>query len=160
MPKENLMFVLMIDFANLLLAALVVGALFGVWLFLNPAWLNSNSYVAVQQQAIRTMNRVMPALGAVTILVTLAAALIGRGDRTRLGLLIAVAVCFVAIGLITRLLNQPINAIVITWRDDPPPSNWTQLRDEWWRWHQVRLATGLIGLSLLIVATLKRGWNG
>jgi uncharacterized membrane protein len=160
MPKENLMFVLMIDFANLLLAALVVGALFGVWLFLNPAGLNANSYVTLQQQAIRTMNRAMPGLGAVTILVTLTAALLGRGDPTRLGLLIAVVVCFVTIGLITRFLNQPINTIVMTWRGDLPPSNWTQLRDEWWRWHQVRLATGLVGLSLLIAATLKRGWNG
>ena len=110
------MFDLMIDFANLLLAALVVGALFGVWLFLNPAGLDANSYVVLQQQAIRTMNRVMPALGAVTILVTLTAAVLGPGDRTRLGLLIAAVVCFVAIGLITRFLNQPINAIVIAWR--------------------------------------------
>lgn len=151
---------LMIDFANLLLAALVVGALFGVWLFLNPAGLDANSYVVLQQQAIRTMNRVMPALGAVTILVTLTAAVLGPGDRTRLGLLIAAVVCFVAIGLITRFLNQPINAIVIAWRRDLPPSDWTRLGDEWWRWHLVRLSVGLVGLSLLIAATLKRGWNG
>jgi uncharacterized membrane protein len=160
MPKENLMFALMIDFANLLLAALVVGALFGVWLFLNPAGLDANSYVTLQQQAIRTMNRVMPALGAATILVTVTAAVLGRDDRARLWFLVAAVVCFVTIGLITRFLNQPINAIVMTWCGDSAPSNWTQLRDEWWRWHLVRLATGLVGLSLLIAATLKRGWNG
>jgi uncharacterized membrane protein len=84
----------------------------------------------------------MPALGAVTILVTLTAAVLGPGDRTRLGLLIAAVVCFVAIGLITRFLNQPINAIVIAWRRDLPPSDWTRLRDEWWRWHLVRLSVG------------------
>jgi uncharacterized membrane protein len=154
------MFDLMVDFANLLLAALVVGALFGVRLFLNPAGLDADSYVVLQQQAIRTMNRVMPALGAVTILVTLTAAVLGRGDRMRLCLLIAAAVCFVAIGLTTRFLNQPINAVVMAWRRDVPPSEWTQLRDEWWRWHLVRLTTGLLGLSLLIAATLRRGWNG
>ena len=154
------MLALIIDFANLLLAALVVGALFGVSLLLNPKGLDANSYITLQQQAIRRMNTVMPALGAATILVTIATAVFGRGDRARLCLLLAAVVCFVAIGLITRFLNQPINAIVITWRTELPPSNWTVLRDEWWRWHRVRLAVGLVGLSVLIAAALKRGWGG
>jgi uncharacterized membrane protein len=154
------MLALMIDFANLLLVALVVGALFGARLFLNPVGFDASSYVVLQQQAIRTMNRVMPALGAVTILVTITAAVLGRDDRARLALLVAAVVCFATIGLITRFLNQPINAIVMTWSANSPPSNWTRLRDKWWRWHLIRLATGLVGLSLLIAATLKRGWNG
>ena len=153
------MFALMVDFSNLLLAALVVGALFGAWLFVNPKALDFNSYVTVQQQAIRTMNNVMPALGAITILLTITAAAFGREDRPRLLLLAAAVVCFVTIGLITRFLNQPINEIVMTWHGDLPPANWTQLRDEWWRWHLVRLAIGLVGLSVLIAATLTRGWN-
>ena len=154
------MFTLIVDFANLLLAALVAGALFGAWLFLNPKGLDANPYITLQQQAVRRMNTVMPALGASTILVTITAAVFGRGDRGRLCLLLAAVVCFVAIGLITRFLNQPINAVVMTWRAELPPSNWTALRDEWWRWHRVRLAVGLVGLSLLIAAALKNGWSG
>jgi uncharacterized membrane protein len=154
------MFVVIIDFADLLLAALVVGALFGAWLLLNPKGLDANSYVTLQQQAIRTMNSVMPALGAATILVTITAAMLGRDDRARLWVLVTAAVSFVTMGLITRFLNQPINAIVMTWRGDLLPSNWTGLRDEWWRWHRIRLAIGLVRLSLLIIATLRRGWGG
>ena len=71
------MLALTIDFANLLLAALVVGALFGVSLLLNPARLDASSYITVQQQAIRSLNTVLPALGAATILVTIAAAVRG-----------------------------------------------------------------------------------
>jgi hypothetical protein len=151
------MFILIVDFANLLLAALVVGALFGARLFLNPVGLDASLYVAVQQQAIRTMNTVMPALGAATIVGTVAAAVFGRGDRMRLWLMVATAASFLAIGLITRFRNQPINAMVMTWRSDSAPSNWRVLRDAWWRWHLVRLATGLVGLSLLIAAALRRG---
>ena len=88
------MFSAMIDFTNVLLAALVVGAMFGVWLFLNPAGLDAGLYVSMQQQAIRGGDKVMPALGAATILVTIVAAVLGRGDRTRLGLLIAVCRLF------------------------------------------------------------------
>jgi uncharacterized membrane protein len=148
-----------IDFANLMLAALVVGAMFSVWLVFNPSGLNASLYVALQQQGIRTLNTAMPALGAATVLATLAAAVLGRDDRMRLALLVAALVCFVAAGLVTRFLNQPINAIVITWSSDAPPASWMHLRDEWWRWHLIRLVAGLGGLSLLIVATLKRGVN-
>ena len=154
------MIALIIDFVNLLLAALLVGIMFGVWLFLKPTGLDAKSYVALQQQAIRTMNKVMPALGAATILVTIIAAVFGRDERARFGLLLAAASCLVTIGLITRFLNQPINAIMLTWRAEAPPSNWTNLRDDWWRWHLLRLITGLMGLSLLIAATLKRVCNG
>ena len=61
--KEQPMFAVGVEFANLLVAALVAGAMFGVWLSFNPAGLDATSYVALQQQAIRTLNTTMPALG-------------------------------------------------------------------------------------------------
>jgi hypothetical protein len=67
------MFSAMIDFTNVLLAALVVGAMFGVWLFLNPTGLDAGLYVSMQQQAIRGGDKVMPALGAATIRTIVAA---------------------------------------------------------------------------------------
>lgn len=146
----------LIAFIDLLLAALVAGALFGIWLFLNPTGLDAQSYVTVQQQAIRTLNNVMPPVGAATILVTIIAGILGRGDGARI-LLLTAAGCFAATGLITRFRNQPINAIVMTWHAEMPPPTWTQLRDQWWRWHLVRVAMGLLGLCLIITATLKRG---
>lgn len=150
------MFAWILEFADQVLAALLVGALFGVWLFLDPAGLDAKSYITVQQQAIRTMNRVMPLLGGVTILMTIAAAVSGRDDRRQFWLLVAAALCFFIIGLVTRFLNQPINAIVITWRPESPPPNWMMLRDQWWRWHLLRLAVGLAGLSLMVTARLSR----
>jgi Domain of unknown function (DUF1772) len=146
-----------IDFTNLLLAALLVGAMFAVWLEFNPAALNAGTYVVVHQHAVRTLDPALPLLGAATILVTIAAAVLGRADSTRLWLLIATAACFAASGLITRFLNMPINAIVMTWRTDSLPSNWMALRNAWWRWHCLRLVTGLAGFSLLVAATLKHG---
>ena len=158
--EGDFMFSVLIDSANVLLAALLVGAMFGVWLVFNPAGLDAKVYVTLQQHGIRALNKAMPALGAATILVTIAAALLRRDNRARLSLLLAALVCFVAVGLITRFLNQPINAIVMTWSSDSPPANWTGLRDEWWRWHHIRLLAGLGGLSLLIAAPLSRGWAG
>ena len=145
-----------IEFANLLTAALLAGSLFGVWLMLNPAGLDARSYVQLQQRAIRTLNTAMPRLGAAAILMTVIATIAARGNRLRLGLLLATVVCFVAAGLVTRFLNQPINAIVMTWNSDVPPAGWEGLRDAWWRWHFLRLTAGVVGLCLLLGATLAR----
>jgi uncharacterized membrane protein len=150
----------MIDFANMLLAALVVGNMFAVWLVFNPVGLNAGFYIALQQQGIRALNRVLPMLGAATIVLTIVAGVLGRDDSARLRLLLASVACFVAAGWITRFRNQPINAIVMTWDSDAPPANWKSLRDEWWRWHRIRLLAGLGGLLLLITATVRRCWAG
>jgi uncharacterized membrane protein len=154
--KDSRMLASTIDFANLLLGALVVGTMFGIWLGYNPAGLSAVVYVSQQQHAIGALNVVMPVLGGVSVVLTLVAAALAASDRTRLILLLSAAGCFIAAGLTTRFLNQPINAIVMTWSADAPPANWMQLRDDWWRWHVVRMVAGIGGLSLLIVATLER----
>ena len=146
-----------IRFANLFLAALVAGATFGVWLAFNPNGLDGPTYIALQQQGIRGMNVAMPVLGLMTLIATIATAILARDDRSQLALLIAAGVLFLAGGLITRFLNQPINAIVTTWSPAAPPSDWLMLRDAWWRWHIARTVLALAGLSLLIVAALMRG---
>ena len=144
------------DFASLLLMSLVVGAMFAVWLIFNPSGLDAATYVTQQQHAIRTLNVVMPLLGLVTLLATIASAMLARGDHMRLALIAAAAVCLLAAGLITRFLNQPINAIVSEWTTAWQAENWMQLRDAWWRWHVLRLGAGLGGLSLMIAATMSK----
>jgi len=149
-----------VSFANLLLAALVVGTIFGIWLGYNPADLSSRAYLEQQQHAIRALNVTMPVLGAVTILLTLTSALLARSNRRLLALLLGAALFFLAAGIVTRFLNQPINAMVIAWSVDAPPENWIELRDEWWRWHVVRTGFGIVGLGLLIAANLVKGGRG
>lgn len=148
------------DFASLLLASLLVGAMFGVWLAFNPAGLEPTFYVAQQQQGIRTMNVPMPLLGLATIVVTAASVVFARGDWIRLSLLAAAVACFLAAGLITRFLNQPINSIVMTWSAYSPPTDWIVFRDQWWRWDVLLSTIGVAGLCLLIAATLKRAASG
>jgi uncharacterized membrane protein len=145
---------LIVSFTNLSLAALVVGAMFGTWLGGNLVDLSPSAYVQQQQHAIRALNVVMPALGWSLALITASSSILARGNRRRLALLVTALACFMAAGLVTRFLNQPINAIVMTWSAEAPPDNWAELRDEWWRWHVLRTASGVVGLSLLIVAHL------
>ena len=144
-----------IEFFTLLLAALVVGTMFAVWLSFNPMGLSAAAYVVQQQRCIRSLNVVMPVLGAITVLLTIASAILSIDDWLRLSLLLSALACFATAGLITRFANQPINQIVMTWSADAPPADWTRRRDDWWRWHMLRTIFGLGGLCLLIAAVLK-----
>ncbi len=157
------MVTLTVNFLTLLLAALLVGAMFAVWLIFNPRGLDATAYVSLQQQGIRALSKAsagsgdltLPTLGAITTALTFTAAVLARTERARLTLLLVAAALFVVAGLVTRFLNQPINAVVMTWSAQAPPANWTLLRDSWWRWHLVRLGAGLGGLCLLILAALR-----
>ena len=151
------MIAIVIGCADLLCASLLVGAMFGIWLILNPRGLTAAQYVALQQQAIRTLNAAMPSLGAATVAVTVGAAVMARQDPARVAMLAAASLGFLAAGLITRFINQPINAVVMTWSPATPPADWTRLRDSWWRWHVVRLLCGLSGLLLLAWVAVTGG---
>jgi len=152
--KGKIMLATLIGFLNLLLASLLTGAMFGVFLAFNPRGLDGPHYVQLQQQGIRTLHPALPALGAATIVVTVLAAAMARQDGVRLSLLAAAAIGFLAAGLITRFLNQPINSVVRGWSAATPPAQWMQLRDKWWRWHVTRLVCGIGGLCSLILANI------
>jgi hypothetical protein len=72
-----------VNFANLLLAGLLVGAMFGIWLGYAPQDLSALAYIEQQQHAIRALDVSLPALGAVTALLTLCAALLARREPAR-----------------------------------------------------------------------------
>jgi hypothetical protein len=58
--------------------------------------------------------------------------------------------------LITRFLNQPINAVVMTWNPQRSPAEWAPLCDQWWQWHILRTGIAIIGLALLMIAGQAR----
>lgn len=143
-----------IRFIGLLLTALLVGTMFGIWLGFNAAALSPVAYVEMQQNAIRALNVPLPALGLVCIVLTVALAVLVRHDRRARNLLVAAALCLVVAGLITRLGNQPINAVVMAWSPQAPPANWTELRDAWWLLHILRTLAGVAALVLALLAAV------
>ena len=143
-----------IRFLSLLLMALLVGTMFGIWLGFDPAALSASAFVEMQQNAIRALNTPLPILGAVCILLTAAWAVQTRNDRRGRGLLVAATLCLVAVGLITRFANQPSNAQVMTWSAQAPAADWATLRDTWRHWHTLRTAVGVAALVLALLAAL------
>lgn len=153
--NDGPMVTLVSDFASLALAALLVGAMFAVCLLFNPRAQDASTYVAHQQWGVRTLHPPLPLLGIATTIAVLLAAFLYRSDKPHVILLLIAAGLFVAAGLITRLLNMPINAVMMTWSPQAPPAEWGRLRDAWWRWHLLRFSAGAAGLGLLIYAALR-----
>ena len=139
-----------VRFGSIVCAALAVGGMFVIWVGYDPAALSPSAYVEQQQNAIRGLNVLMPALGAAAIALTLASAWLMRRNRSGCVLLIVAAAFLVISGAITRLGNQPINEQVMAWNPANPPATWTELRDQWWGFHRLRAASGLIALGLIV----------
>lgn len=137
-------------FTSLLLAALLIGTMFGIWLGFDPKALSARAYVEMQQNAIRALNITLPLLGLACIVLTTTLAWRTPDPRVRL-CLIAAVILLVAAGLITRFANQPINAVVARWNPQSPPGNWQDMRDTWWYWHRVRTIVGIAALCFMIL---------
>jgi len=128
--------------------------MFGIWVGYNPATLSAVSYVEQQQNAIRAFNTLLPAIGAICIVLTIGLAVRSGSDQRVRYLHVAAAICMVVAAVVTRFGNQPINAVVMTWTAQAPGNNWMQLRDTWWEWHIVRSLAGILALALTFLAVL------
>jgi uncharacterized membrane protein len=128
--------------------------MFGIWFGYNPVNLSYPGYMEQQQQVISALNINLPLLAAVGIVLTIISAILSRHNKSVLSLLMAAAVCLIIAGIVTRFLNQPINAIVMQWTIEAPPMDWAEVRDTWWKYHIIRLSAGIAGLSFLIIGML------
>lgn len=146
----------LLRFALLVLLALLTGAMFGLWVGFDPAALDASAYVQQQQNAIRSLNTLLPLMGAACIVLAVLLAASRRTPRVGRYLLAGTAVLLICAALVTRLGNQPINAIVMTWTPASPPPEWTRLRDLWWHWHVVRTLAAIGALVLAVLAVLSR----
>lgn len=144
-----------IQFLNIVLAGLIAGIIFGIWLGYNPQELSAVTYVEQQQNAIRHLNVIMPILGSISIMLTLIYAALCRGDKLERNLLLLAVALFVVSGLVTRFGNQPINAIVIAWDAKNPQDIWMELRDKWWTFHIIRTISTLIGFAIIVWVTVR-----
>ena len=108
MPANIIRFILIV------ILALVAGTMFGILVGFNPARLSALAYIEQQQNAIRSLNTLLPVMGAACILLTATLAIMSKGDSRGRYLLVAAAILMVVAALVTRFCNQPINAVVMT----------------------------------------------
>jgi len=138
--------------ADILLIGLLAGATFGIWRGYNPSGYAPSTFLEMHQGAVRGLNTLLPVLGALSIALTIALAVMARTSPMVLWFYAVALVLMIAAGLITRFGNQPINALIMDWTPAALPDNWAELRDRWWNWHIARTAASGAATVALILA--------
>jgi uncharacterized membrane protein len=96
-----------VRFVLLVVLALLVGTMFGIWVGFNPAGLSASAYVEQQQNAIRSLNTLLPAMGAICVVLTIALSTLTKGDPRSRYMLVAAALLMILAAAVTRFSNQP-----------------------------------------------------
>ena len=150
------MTILIIRFLNILMAGLIAGTLFGIWIGYNPQSYSAQTYIEHQQSVIKSLNTLMPLLGLFTIILTIISAFMQRNYQSVFITLLIAAIFLIISGLVTRFGNQPINSIVMTWDKTSVPNNWTELRDKWWSLHIIRAVTSMVAFCLIVWTSMRK----
>lgn len=145
-----------IRFLNIILAALLAGVSFGIWIGFNPLDLSASTYVEQQQNMLRALKVLMVSLVFMAAILTIVSAFLQKNNRTVFIALLVAAIFFIACILITRFGNKPIDDIVLTWTSNSLPGNWTELRDKWWSFHIMRTIAELAALLLVTWTSVKK----
>ena len=147
-------------FLQILLTGLYTGLLFADRIGVTPIRpkLPASSFVLYQQELHLKFGKLMPVLLFGSVLAgVVSLALMRRSYKTPEFLLSAVAVvCTVAVIILTRLINVPINETLMTWQVATPPDNVMQLWAPWEGSHTIRTVFAVIGFMCLSYAASLR----
>lgn len=145
-----------IRFLNIIIAALLAGVSFGIWIGFNPMDLSASVYIEQQQNMLQALRVLMVLLVLTATIITIISAFLHKGNKPVFVALLVAATFFIACILITRFGNKPIDDIVLTWTSNSPPDNWTELRDKWWSLHIMRTIAELAALFLVTWTSVKK----
>ena len=146
----------LVRFLNIIVAGLLAGVSFGIWIGFNPSGLSPSTFIEQQQNMLQSLRTLMVSLVVLATIITILSAYLHKHDKSAFIPLILAAVFFIACILITRFGNKPIDDMVIIWTKDALPDNWTELRDNWWSFHILRTIAEIIALFLVTWTSIKK----
>ncbi len=145
-----------VRFINVILAALLAGVSFGIWMGFDPSVLSPGAFLEQQQNMVGSLQGLMISLVFLATAVTGLSAFMHRTSKPEFLALLLAAGFFTACILITRFGNKPIDDVVLTWTMDTMPNDWTEIRDRWWTLHIARAITELIALCLVVWTSIRK----
>jgi len=133
-----------------LLFSMVAGSVFGIWRGYDPRGYAGQTFVEMHQGAVDGLNTLLPALAFASMALVAALAFLSRGRGVAFWLYLGAFGLMLAGGIVTRGINQPINAQVMAWTAGALPADWQAIRDGWWTWHVVRTGLSVLAMALLL----------
>lgn len=145
-----------IRFLNVIIAALLAGVSFGIWIGFNPLSLSPSTYIEQQQNMIQALNVLMITLVFSATVITIISAFLQKNNKPVFITLLIASLFFIICIIISRFGNQPINNIIMKWQPDSLPGNLSELRDKWWSFHIMRTIAELIALCLVTWTSIRK----
>jgi hypothetical protein len=139
--------------AATVLTGVLAGAVLTTWVG-EVAFAGSPGWATYHQVIDGAYSRFLPPLGALALVVVLAAAVTSRGRDRRL--LLGAVACLVTGLAVTLAVHFPINAEIAAWDAVAPPAGWEQLQQRWVDAHHVRTALTVAALLLCAVVSARR----
>ena len=146
----------LVRFLNIIVAAILAGVSFGIWIGFNPSDLSPSTFIEQHQNMLQSLRTLMVSLVVIATFITILSAYLQKHDKSTLISLIIAAVFFIACIFITLFGNKPIDDKVITWTKDAIPNNWTELRDNWRLFHILRTIAEIIALLLVTWTGIRK----
>lgn len=118
--------------------------------------LDSKSYTEVRHLIDVNMNKLFRVVTYITLVASLALVVVNIKQPTSL-MFITASIAFVALVIDAVLAvkgNIPINAVIMSWSPDNVPSNWREVREQWFSVFQYRQAANITGFLSLLVGTV------
>ena len=79
-----------VRFLNIIIAALLAGVSFGIWIGFNPSGLSSSTFIEQQQNMLQSLRTLMVSLVVIATLITILSAYLQKHDKpTYISLIIA-----------------------------------------------------------------------
>lgn len=146
------------EIINLTLSAVVGGMYWGPWLALSRSLdkFEPSAFLAVVRQLNLNMAPIMTVLSPLSLLTTAIMAVLYSFSRQYVSLYFTLGglLLFAIAVMVTVAIEVPIVKQIVTWTEATLPVDWQQQRDKWQQNHVLRVWSGLIGLVLLLCATI------
>ena len=145
--------------SNLLFAGLLAGILFGDRAGTSPVrpTLSDACFVQYRQGLHVHFVPLMPILMALCILSAVVTfALVRRQSKRASAYALAAAVLSIAVLVLTRAINVPINQQLMTWTPASVPPDWLRTWTPWEQAHTIRTAIALTAFIAQLCAAARR----
>jgi len=142
---------------TLVLVALVAGVFWGPWLGLSRSIdsFTPATFLAIGRTMIGNLAPVMPVLMLLAAASQLALLVLLYRQRSTGFPTVAIGFAlFLVALLVTLLVEVPIDNQLKSWTLASMPANWMDLRDKWERFHVIRTFSALVGMAMMIAATV------
>jgi uncharacterized membrane protein len=147
---------------SLVLVMLVTGVFWGTWFTLTRSLSDfpADNFIRIGKTIIANVATPMSILMPATLIVLLWLCVDTFRVRPSFYFFAGALVLMIVTLIITVGVEVPIDNLIKTWTPETIPSDWTDLRATWDRYHALRTLTSVLSFVLLSVGVVNGGWKG